>query len=171
MKGSQGRTIDVSDAHREAKPMGNLNSRNRQSANMNTQPTSKNRVNIILIILVLVNIIGDIGNIIIWQVDPTTRSMSLNTGYIANTAGVENALLAGDIILAVVAIVYLAALFGLFKKASGAPLLVIAISVANRTIAAFLYLFTAAFFVWALWTVVLVVVAVLDYRRLSVAHS
>ncbi len=151
--------------------MGNLNSRNRQSPNMNTQPSNKNRVNIILIILVLVNIIGDIGNIIIWQVDPTTRAMSLNTGYIASVAGIENALLAGDIILAVVAVVYLAALFGLFKKALWAPLLVIAISVANRTIAVFLYLFTWAFFIWALWTVVLVVVAVLDYRRLSVPHS
>jgi hypothetical protein len=138
---------------------------------MGTQPTSKNRVNIILIILVLVNIIGDIGNIIIWHIDPTTRAMSLNTGYIASMAGTENALLAGDIILAVVSVEYLAALFGLFKKAIWAPLLVVAISIANRVLAAFLYLFSGAFFLWAAWTVVLVVVAVLDYRRLSASHS
>ncbi len=135
---------------------------------MNTQATTKNRVNIILIILVLVNIIGDIGNIIVWYADPSSRDLSLNTGYIANVAGTESALLAGAIILAVVSIIYLAALFGLFKKLTWAPLLVIAISIANRVMAAFLYLFSPAFFVWVIWTVILVVVAVLDYRRLSV---
>ncbi len=133
---------------------------------MNTQATTKNRVNTILIILVLVNIIGDIGNIIVWYADPSSRDLSLNTGYIANVAGTESALLAGAIILAVVSIIYLAALFGLFKKLTWAPLLVIAISIANRVIAAFLYLFSAAFFVWVIWTAILVVVAVLDYRRL-----
>jgi hypothetical protein len=134
---------------------------------MNVQATGKNRLNTILIILVLVNIIGDIGNIIIWYADPSRRALSLNTGYIASMVGAESALVAGAITLAVVAIVYLAALFGLFKKLKRATLLVIAISIANRAIAAFLYLFSAAFFIWALWTVALVVVAALDYRKMS----
>jgi hypothetical protein len=114
-----------------------------------------------------VNIIGDIGNIIVWYADPSTRALSLNNGYIAGMVGAERALVAGAITLAVVAIVYLTALFGLFKKLKWAPLLVIAISIANRAIAAFLYLFSGAFFIWAIWTVVLVVVAALDYRKMS----
>jgi hypothetical protein len=134
---------------------------------MNVPTTTKNRVNTILIVLILVNIIGDIGNIIVWYADPSTRALSLNTGYIASMVGAERALVAGAITLAVVAIVYLTALFGLFKKLKWAPLLVIAISIANRAIAAFLYLFSGAFFIWAIWTVVLVVVAALDYRKMS----
>jgi hypothetical protein len=92
---------------------------------------------------------------------------SLNNGIIGTATGENTALAAGTIILLVVAVVYIAALFGLLKKQKWAPLLVIAISVANRVIALFLYFISPAFAFWAVWTIILVVVAFLDHRKLS----
>ncbi len=120
----------------------------------------------ILVLFVLVNIIGDIGNIILWYAIPDSQG-SLLGGYIASAAGTENALLAGSIVLAVVAVVYIAALFGLLKKQLWAPPLVIAISIANRALALVLYEISFAFAFWAIWTVILVVLATLDYRKMK----
>ena len=133
---------------------------------MNTQTPTKNRINTVLILLVLINVIGDLGNIAFWYASPNSQS-SLNGGYIAAVAGTANGLIAGTIILLVVALIYLASAYGLLKKQTWAPLLVIAISVANRALAAFLYLFSEAFYFWLVWTIVLVVVASLDYRKLA----
>ncbi len=134
---------------------------------MSTQShPAKNRINTVLILLVLVNVIGDLGNIAFWYASPSSQD-SLKGGYIAAVAGEANALIAGTAILLVVALIYIASAYGLLKKQTWAPLLVIAISVANRTLAAFLYLFSEAFFFWLVWTIILVVVASLDYRKLA----
>jgi hypothetical protein len=122
----------------------------------------------ILIIFVALNIIGDIGNVAFWWVNPSSRDASLNTGYIASVAGNDNALIAGTVILLVVSAVYAAALFGLQKKMMWAPLLVIAISVANRVIALPLYFISPAFIFWVVWTAILVVVSYLDWKKLKV---
>jgi hypothetical protein len=45
--------------------------------------------------------------------------------------------------------------------------LVIAISVANRALAVPLYLINIAFIFWLVWTVILVVVAYLDWRKMK----
>ena len=121
----------------------------------------------ILIIFVALNIIGDIGNVAFWWVNPSSRDASLNTGYIASIAGNENALIAGTVILLVVSMVYAAALFGLLKKMVWAPLIVIVISVVNRVIALPLYFISPAFAFWAVWTVILVVVSYLDWKKLK----
>jgi len=121
----------------------------------------------ILILFVAINIIGDIGNVAFWWASPDSRAASLNTGYIGVTAGIENALIAGTIILLVVAVVYIVAIFGLIRKMAWAPLLVIAISIANRIIALPLYFISPAFAFWAVWTSILVVVSYLDWKKLK----
>ena len=117
-------------------------------------------------VLVALNIVGDIGNIIFWYASPSSR-VSLEGGYLAAAAGNDNALIAGSVILAIVSVIYLVSAYGLFKQMAWAPLLVIAISIANRAIALVLYQISSAFIFWTVWTIILVVVAYLDYRRLS----
>jgi hypothetical protein len=121
----------------------------------------------ILMLFVAINIIGDIGNVAFWWASSDSRAASLNTGYIGVTAGIENALIAGTIILLVVAVVYILALFGLIRKMAWAPLLVIAISIANRFIALPLYFISPAFAFWAVWTSILVVLSYLDWKELK----
>jgi hypothetical protein len=121
----------------------------------------------ILLLFVVLNIIGDIGNVAFWWANVDSRAASLNTGYIATVAGVDNALYAGTIILTIVAIIYIVSLFGLTKKTTWAPMLIIAISIANRILALILYLISPAFAFWAVWTVILVVVAYLDWTKIK----
>jgi hypothetical protein len=125
----------------------------------------------LLIIFATINIIGDIGNVAFWWASPDSRAASLNTGYIGVAAGIDNALIAGTIILLVVSVVYIFALFGLLKKMAWAPLLVIAISIANRVIAIPLYFISPALAFWAIWTVILVVVSYLDWRKMKIAPT
>jgi len=140
---------------------------------MNTRKSNKNRINIVLIFCVLVNILGEIANIALWysspagMYGPTGAQGSLRGGYIASVTGGDNALIAGSVILAVVAFIYIVAMLGLLKRQKWGPLLVIAISVVNRAIALFLYEYSAAFYVWFVWTIILVVVAFLDYPRFT----
>ena len=147
---------------------------------MNSQTAPKNRINTVLILFVLLNIIGDIGNVIFWYASPssqsslvggTTGGVEMTGGYIAQWAGADAALAAGTIILLVVSVVYIAALFGLLKRRTWAPLLVIAISIANRVLAVFLFELSFAFVFWGVWTIILVVVAAFDYRKLSSSAS
>lgn len=121
----------------------------------------------ILLLFVVLNIIGDIGNVAFWWANVDSRAASLNTGYIATVAGVNNALYAGTIILTIVAVIYIVALFGLTKKTTWAPMLIIAISVVNRILALILYFISPAFAFWAAWTVILFVVAYLDWTKIK----
>jgi hypothetical protein len=125
------------------------------------------KLHTVLILLVTVNIIGDIGNVAFWWANPASRDTSLNTGYIATMAGTDNALITGTVILLVVSVVYIVALFGLLKKLAWAPLLVIAISIANRVLALPLYFISPAFAFWAVWTVILVVISYLDWKKIK----
>ena len=133
---------------------------------MNGFKTGRNWVNLLLILLVVINIVGDIGNIAFWGAVPSSRE-SLMGGWVASFVGVENALAAGTVILAVVAIIYVVSTLGLLKEQKWAPLLVIAISIANRALAVFLYAFNEAFFRWFAWTIILLIIAFLDFRRIS----
>jgi hypothetical protein len=134
---------------------------------MTVKAVKLGRLHTVLILFVAINIIGDIGNVAFWWANSSSRDASLNTGYIASVAGNGNALIAGTIILLVVSAVYVAALFGLLKKMAWAPLLVIAISVANRALALPLYFISPAFAFWAVWTVILVAVSYLDWKKLK----
>jgi hypothetical protein len=135
---------------------------------MNAKPASLGWIHRILILFVIINIIGDFANIGIWWVNPDSAG-SLNMGYIGTFLGVDSALIVGTVVLLVVALVYVAALFGLVKRLTWAPPLVIAISVANRVLAVPLYLISIAFIFWLVWTVILVVVAYLDWRKMKAA--
>lgn len=121
----------------------------------------------LLIAFVAINIIGDIGNVVFWWVNPDSRALSLNTGIIGTAAGVDAALIAGSVTLIVVAAIYAAGLYGLVKKKLWSPLLIIAISIANRVLALFLYLISPAFAFWAVWTVILVVLSYLVWQKMK----
>jgi hypothetical protein len=134
---------------------------------MTTKPVSKGTIHKILILFIAINIIGDIGNVAFWWASPSSRAASLNTGYIGVSAGIDNALIAGTIVLLVISIVYIASLFGLMKRLKWALPLIIAISIANRALALVLYFISPAFAFWAVWTVILVVLAYLDWRQMK----
>jgi hypothetical protein len=134
---------------------------------MTSKTANLGTIHKILMVFVVINIVGDIGNVAFWWASPDSRATSLNTGYIATAAGIDNALIAGTVVLLVVSLVYIAALFGLLKKMVWAPLLVIAISIANRIIALPLYFISPAFAFWAVWTVILVIVSYLDWKKLK----
>jgi hypothetical protein len=121
----------------------------------------------ILMVLVAINIIGDVGNVVFWWVNPDSRGLSLNTGIIGAAAGADAALIAGTVILLIVAAVYAVGLYGLNKKLQWAPLLIIAISVANRALALVLYLISPAFAFWAVWTIILVALSYLVWRKMK----
>jgi len=134
---------------------------------MTTKPAGLGLTFKILMLFLLVNIIGDIGNVAFWWASPSSRAASLNTGYIGVTTGIDNALIAGTIILLIVAAVYAVALFGLMRKMNWAPLLIIGISIANRALALVLYFISPAFAFWAVWTVILVVISYTVYRKIK----
>ena len=140
---------------------------------MNTQKSTHNWLNAILIFFVLVNILGDIANIVMWYIspagmfEPAGAQGSLRGGSMASILGGDNALVVGSLILAAVAVTYVAAMFGLLHRQKWGATLVIAISLVNRAIALILYEFSGAFYVWLGWTIVLVLVAYLDHRRLT----
>lgn len=73
--------------------------------------------------------------------------------------------------LLIVALVYLVAVLGLMKEQKWAALLVIAVSIVNRVVAVFLYQFNEAFYFWVAWTIILVVVASLDYLKLQQSRN
>jgi len=140
---------------------------------MYIQKSNKNPINAVLIFFTLVNILGDIANIVLWwrgpagMYGPAGPQGSLRGGFIASVLGGDNALVIGSVVLGAVAVTYMAAMVGLLRRQKWGALLVIAISIVNRTIALFLYEFSAAFYVWFAWTILLVVVAYLDYHRLT----
>jgi hypothetical protein len=144
-----------------------LNTKNSKIKAMTTKSTSKGIVHKILLLFIAINIIGDIGNIAFWWASPSSRASSLNTGYIGVSAGIDNALIAGTVVLLVVAVVYIASLFGLIKRMKWALPLIIAISIANRALALVLYFISPAFAFWAVWTVILVILAYLDWRQMK----
>ena len=55
----------------------------------------------------------------------------------------------------------------MLQKKLRAPLLVVAISVANRAIAIFLYNISLVFILWLPWTIVLVALSCLDWRKMK----
>ncbi len=123
---------------------------------MTIKPASLGIIHKIFMLFILINIIGDIGNVVFWWANPASRAASLNTGYIAEPAGIGNALIVGTIILLVVAVVYSIALYGLMKQMKWAPQLIIVITVVNRALALLLYFISPAFVFWAVWSIILI---------------
>ncbi len=84
-----------------------------------------------------------------------------------DAVGAANALIIGSVLLLVVAAIYAVSLFGLVKNQKWAPLLIIAISVVNRVFALAIFYISPAFAFWAAWTVILVVLGFLEYRKFA----
>jgi hypothetical protein len=145
---------------------------------MNLKIPGKNRIHTVLVLFVLVNIIGDIGNVAFWHASPSFQlsivpvagsEVPSNGGYIYSLLGdAATTLAVGSTILTIVAVIYAVALFGLLKKKTWGALVVIGISVVNSVFAVFLYELSPAFAFWGVWTIILVVVAYLDYRKLKI---
>lgn len=134
------------------------------------KPAGLGWVHRILMLFVIINIIGDVGNVMFWWVNPDSR-ISLIPSIIGNAAGGNTALIAGTVTLLVVAVIYAVGLFGLMKRRLWAPLLIIAISVANRALALVLYQISVAFTFWLVWTIILVVVSYLDWRKMKAVSA
>jgi hypothetical protein len=134
---------------------------------MTTKPASLGLIHKILILFVIINIVGDIGNVAFWWVNSDSRATSLNTGYIGVNASVDIALIAGTILLLVVAVVYIVALYGLMKRMKWAQQLIIAISVVNRALALVIYFISPAFAFWAVWSIILIVLSYFDWRKMN----
>ena len=113
-----------------------------------------------LIRLVGLNVAFDVLSIPFWIALP-----SLQTAQSTSTLTVNTSIAIVD--AAIAAALFAIALLGIIKKQKWGALLVIAISIVNRAIAVFLYEFSVAFGFWVIWTVILVVLAYLDLRKLS----
>jgi hypothetical protein len=133
---------------------------------MTTKQTTLGWPHKLLMAFVAINIIGDIGNVIAWLAIPDMR-MSLNPSILGTTAGENTALIVGSVILLAVSAVYIAGLYGLMKRKLWAPLLIIGISIANRVLALLLYQISPAFAFWAVWTVILVALSYLVWRKMK----
>jgi hypothetical protein len=138
---------------------------------MTIKPASLGIIHKIFMLFVLINIIGDIGNVVFWWANSASRAASLNTGYIGVAAGIGNALIAGTIILLVVAAAYTIALYGLMKQMKWAPQLIIVITVVNRALALILYFISPAFVFWAVWSIILIALSYFDWSKMNAAKE
>jgi len=122
-------------------------------------------------LFILINIIGEIGNIAFWWANSASRAASLNNSIIGVAAGIGNALIAGTIVLLVIAVVHIIALYGLMKQMKWAPKLIIIITVVNRALALILYFISPAFVFWAVWSIILIALAYFDWRKMNTAKA
>ena len=91
--------------------------------------------------------------------------------YIGVVAGIGNALIAGTIVLLVIAVVHIIALYGLMKQMKWAPKLIIVITVVNRALALILYFISPAFVFWAVWSIILIALAYFDWSKMNTVKT
>jgi hypothetical protein len=113
----------------------------------------------ILLLLTALTIIAEVASIILWTANPTIplgqARITLAVDY---TIAVANA--------AVFAVLNFAALIWIIRRNKIGPLFLIAISIINRVISHPIFI-GGAHLVFITWTVLLVIFAYLDYRKLS----
>ncbi len=140
---------------------------------MKTQ-ISNSRVYLVLTVFIVLSIIGEVGNVVFWWANPSSQislvggtigDVTSPGGILFDSVGAANALIIGSALLIVVAAVYAVSLFGLAKNQKWAPLLVIAISIVNRILALVIFYISPAYAFWAAWTVILVVLGFLEYKK------
>ena len=134
---------------------------------MTVKPARLGIIHKIFMLFILINIIGEIGNVAFWWANSASRAASLNNSIIGVAAGIGNALIVGTIVLLVVAILHIIALFGLLKHIKWAPQLIVIITVVNRALALILYFISPAFVFWAVWSIVLIVLAYFDWGKMN----
>ncbi len=143
---------------------------------MTNQAKKLGKLPLILSVFLIINIIGEVGNIIAWWAVPSMQ-ISLNGGtlngvispasILSNEAGPQSALIIGSAILLVVAVGYIYSLWGLRNRKPSAPITIIGISIVNRLLTLVIFAISAAFIFWAVWTVILVVVSFMVWRKLK----
>jgi hypothetical protein len=113
----------------------------------------------ILLVLVAITIIAEVASIIFWIVNPT-----ILIGKARVTLAVDFRIAVAN--AAVFAVLNLAAFRWIFRRNKKGPLLLIVISIINRVISDPLFI-GGAHIVFITWTILLVIFALLDYRKLS----
>ena len=113
----------------------------------------------ILLILTTITIVAEIGSIILWTVNPR-----IPLGQARVTLAVDYKIAVADV--AVFAALNLFGFIWILRRNKKGPLFLIAISIINRAISHPLFI-GGAHFVFITWTVLLVIFAYLDYRKLS----
>jgi hypothetical protein len=114
----------------------------------------------ILLVLVGLTVIGEFASIILWTLNPTLPSgqqvrFTLAANY---TIAVANA--------AVFVALNLLALVWIIRRNKKGPIFLIAISIINRVISHPIFI-GGAHLIFVTWTVLLIIFAYLDYRKLS----
>ena len=113
----------------------------------------------ILLVLVAITIFAEVASIIFWTINPT-----LLIGKARVTLAVDFRI--AVINAAVFAVLNLVAFIWIFRRNKKGPLFLMAISIVNRVISDLLFI-GGAHIVFITWTILLVIFALLDYRKLS----
>jgi len=114
----------------------------------------------ILLVLTALTIIGEVASIILWTINPTipTGQKIRFTLAVDYTIAVANA--------AVFAVLNLVALILIIRKNKFGSILLIAFSIINRVISHPIFI-GGVHLIFLTWTILLVIFAYLDYRKLS----
>jgi hypothetical protein len=113
----------------------------------------------ILTVLTAITIIAEVGSIILWTANP-----KIPIGQARVTLAVDYTLAVAS--AAVFAFLNAIALIWILKRNKIGPIFLIAISVINRASSHFFFIGGVHFF-FITWTILLVIFACLDYRKLS----
>ena len=113
----------------------------------------------ILLVLVAITIVAEVASIIFWIVNPT-----IPIGKARVTLAVDFRIAVTN--AAVFAVLNLAAFRWILRRNKKGPLFLITISIINRVISDPLFI-GGAHMVFITWTILLVIFALLDYRKLS----
>lgn len=113
----------------------------------------------ILLVLTAITIIAEVASIILWVVNPT-----IPLGQARITLAVDYTIAVGN--AAVFAVLNLVALVWIKRRSKNGPLFLIAISIINRLISYPIFK-GGAHLVFITWTILLIIFAYLDYRKLS----
>jgi hypothetical protein len=114
----------------------------------------------ILLVLVALTIVGEVASVVLWTVDPIIPSGQ----EIRFTLAVDYRIAVAN--AAVFAVLNLIALIWIIRRNKMGPLFLIAISIINRVISHPIFI-GGAHLIFITWTVLLVIFAYLDYRKLS----
>jgi len=113
----------------------------------------------ILLALVAITIVAEVASIIFWTVNPT-----ILIGKARVTLAVDFRIAVAN--AAVLAVLNFAAFIWIFRRNKKGPLFLIVISIINRVISDMLFI-GGAHIVFITWTVLLVIFAILEFRKLS----
>jgi hypothetical protein len=114
----------------------------------------------ILLVLVALTIVGEVASVVLWTVDPIIPSGQ----EIRFTLAVDYRIAVAN--AAVFAVLNLIALIWIIRRNKMGPLFLIAISIINRVISHPIFI-GGAHLIFITWTVLLVIFAYLDHRKLS----